>query len=197
MKMTLIALITAVGTSAFAATQQNYCGTEMITQSNCKNIPSNRRDELGHQVSGGNPVAITNQDGNLMVHYTVGGSKLKACQITNNAKSFKMSQNTNDISTAYYLKDDGDLFDVKMQGSVSTSECPKASKQNYSADLGISRSDDVVEFKLASNSRNSVTMAARTRAHYVIYSTDTRIFKKGPYRSADRAEDEMRDLLNN
>jgi hypothetical protein len=195
MKMTIIALVASVAATAFAQTQQNYCGTEKITEKNCKNIPNNRRKELGAKVQGGNPVAITNDSGLLKVYYTIGGSDLKSCDITTNVKSFKMSQNSQDLSTAYFIKENGDLFDVKMHGYVSKTECPKALKQNYSADLGISQSDNIVEYKLASNSQNKITMAARTRSNRVIYSTDKKISELGRYRTAKEAAYEMDRLL--
>jgi hypothetical protein len=192
-----VAAMALVSLSATAATQHNYCKTEAIQEEHCKNIPSNRREELGKHVAGGNPVAITNENGNLKVWYTVSGSKLQQCQITSNVKSFKMSQNPNDLSTVYFVKDNGDLFDAKMTGAVSAESCPKASTQNYSATMGLTTSDNVVEYKLASNAKSPYTMAARTTSHTVIYSTDTRILRAGPYYTAKQADAVMDQLLGN
>jgi hypothetical protein len=183
----LIAVVAMVGISANAATQNNYCKTDAIKESNCKNIPSNRREELGRLVAGGNPVAVTNDDGNLKVHYTVSGSKLQSCQITNNVKSFKMSGNSGDRSTIYFVTEDGRLFDAKMTGSVGPGQCPKADTQKYAS--------DVVEYKVASDSHSVVTMAARTKNGAVIYSTDKAIFNYG-YFSESQANAALDYLIN-
>lgn len=193
----LMAVIAMASITATAATEQNYCKTEAIKDSNCKNIPGNRRQELGKLVGGGNPVAVTNEGGDLKVWYTVGGKDLQQCQITNNVKSFKMSQNSGDRSTVYFIKENGDLFDAKMTGDVGQGRCPKASTQNYSSTMSLTSSDNVVEYKLSSNSNSTVTMAARTTSNTVIYSTDTRIMRAGPYYSAKDAERAMDSLLGN
>jgi hypothetical protein len=193
----LMAVLAMASITATAATDKNYCKTDAIKDDGCKNIPSNRREELGRLVAGGNPVAVTNDNGNLKVWYTVGGGDLQQCQVTNNVKSFKMSQNSGDRSTVYFIKENGDLLDVKMHGAVSSSSCPSATTQNYSATMSLTSSDNVIEYKVASKASSTYTMAARTSSNTVIYSTDTRILRAGPFYSAKSAEDYMDNLLGN
>jgi hypothetical protein len=156
----------------------------------CKNIPVARRDELGVLVSGGNPVAITNEDGNLFVWYTVGGADLKGCQVTNSVEIFKMSSSPKDRSTAYFTKD-GHMMDVKMSGAVSKETCLKADKQDYNTSLGLSR-DSIVEMKVIPNSNSSIVAVGRTENGYLILSYDTKIEKKF---SGARAEADVDALI--
>lgn len=161
--------VIAVASVSQGASKRMYCKEDLKDFSTCKNIPENRRDELGREVDGGNPVAITNEDGNLKVWYTVGGAKLKDCQITDKVKLFKMSAHSQDKSTAYFVRQDGDLYDVKMSGSVSASNCPKASKQDYFTTLinqsriSSLRDDEVIELKVNPNSKADIIAVAATK----------------------------------
>jgi hypothetical protein len=178
---------------AMGATQNNYCykagknvnaaeARNAIHSQKCKNIPTNRRDELGKLVTGGNPVAVSLDNNTLYVHYTVGDSdKLQKCAVTTRVEDFKMSLNKNDYSTAYFIKD-GHLLDVKMRGNVSKGACPKASTQDFSADLRLNY-DDVVDFKIISDASSDITAIALTESGWIIYSTDSRFYKEfyGPF----------------
>lgn len=191
-KIIYTTLMTVVmGSITNAASQQIYCKVDekLSTIKSCKNIPSNRRNELGALVSGGNPVAITNDKGNLFVWYTVGGSKLKGCQVTNNVEEFKMSSNPKDLSTAYFIRDKH-MFDVKMSGSVSAEECPKATKQDYNTSLGLS-GDAIKDLKVVPNGNSQIVAVGETESGFLILSYDQRIEKRFVGRNAGKALDSI------
>lgn len=185
----LIAVVAMVGMSANAASKQMYCGTNSIpvAKKDCKNITENRREELGKEVAGGNPVAITNEDGNLKVWYTVSGGALKDCQITNDVESFKISANPGDVASAYFLRK-GVVKDIIMQGTVSSSSCPKADTNTYAT--------NVVEYKVPSNGSSRVTMAARTTDNKVIILQD-RVYNTYQYYSAQAADAAVNTAVGN
>ncbi len=176
--MSVAALIVSlvVGTQSFAASKQMFCKTDLKDLKTCKNVPENRREELGKLVSGGNPVAITNEKGNLTVHYTTAAGSLQACQVTNDVKQFKMSANPGDRSTAYFIRE-GHMFDVKMSGEVAKGQCPKASKQDYSKSLNV-ENETIVELKVIPNGNSKLAAIGRTQEGTVLLSYDTTIKKE-------------------
>ncbi len=133
MKLVLATFAMLIAFSANAASDKIYCGAE-IKDTPCKNIPQNRREELGKQIAGGNPVAITNKGGNLFVVYTT-GTGLRKCQVTSNVGEVKLSANPGDLATAYYVRNN-ELFDLRMTGDVSKN-CPAAKKLNMNVDSKI------------------------------------------------------------
>lgn len=170
----VFAAVMAASMVSGAASKQLFCDTQLKDMKTCKNIPQNRREELGKKIEGGNPVAITNEKGELKVWYTTGHGLLD-CAVTTEVQFFKMSQNSKDVSTAYFVRK-GHLMDVQMDGSVEKS-CPKAVKQDYSEMLGL-ENDPIAELKVVSNSNSVITAVARTQSGYVIKSTDTKIEKE-------------------
>lgn len=131
MKLILLIAVCAMSASTFAATKNNYCGTKEIKDSNCKNIPGNRRTELGKKVSNGTPVAISlsqNKEKTLSMYYATGRGILK-CSVTAKVEEFKLSSNPGDVAAAYFIKNGGDLYDLRVEGDVSKG-CPKAKKVN-------------------------------------------------------------------
>ncbi|MBX9768424.1 MAG: hypothetical protein K2X47_14215, partial [Bdellovibrionales bacterium] len=169
MKTSLLILAILAGSNAMAASKQQFCQTELKSLNTCKNIPQNRREELGRHIEGGNPVAITNEGGDLKVWYTTAQGSLQGCQVTNSVEKFRMSGNPGDRSTAYFTRN-GSLMDVKMTGAVAKNVCPKASKQDFNQSLRIPA--DTIDFTVNSNSNSRVTMTGYTSSGWVIISTD-------------------------
>jgi len=184
MKKLILGLSLIVSTSAFAVTDKMYCKTSQIVEADCKNIPLNRRTELGKQVQGGNPVALAAAAGNLYLYYTISGSALKKCQVASNVVDMKMSSNPGDVAAAYFIGKDGSqlnqLFDLRVSGAVSKQACPKADKKNMLKQLNlqgqqIRKIGGDFLYRIVPNSRSRVVGIALTDRNVLLEWNDQRL----------------------
>lgn len=173
MKTITTLLVLLLSAQAHSASKQYYCKTDKIQgMKTCKNVTLNRRNELGRQVSGGNPVAVAiDNNKNLFVYYTAGDTpKLVKCQVAGNVKAFKMSANPGDVATTYFESADRDLYDVRMQGAVGKGKCPKAAKVNMLKDSKIG--GKLQKYSLIPNSNSKYVGMALTTNDDVLLWTD-------------------------